>query len=280
MNEILLAIRLPLAVILVGYLPGAALVYALFPARTLNRVERFYLGTLASLCLSALTAYALARLTGGMTAARLFGWLGGLTLIFAVVGSVRALLAEEQHLDWRQRQQQIHTKFAALHALHTRITPFPVTAWLPRRHVGAVGLMCVLALGVFAAYNDADGYALTEFYLSPSLYTGNAVEYTQLAETLILPVTVVNREDRTFAYRFEAQIDDQIVNLPTRLFLADRETWTGDLTIPLAVGAAPQRVDLLLYSANSADTLRTGTTIEPLARLRLWLQDESTTQRE
>lgn len=309
MNEILTTIvqvlRVPIAICLIGYLPGAALLGCLFPPRRLNRAEHFYLSTLSSLCLTALTSYVLARLAGGMTPMHLGLWLSGFTLLFWAGWMGRAFLNAPARPELRGVLAQIGhggTEPQTMPKGGLRRLWQTVSTHLPVGVVSGSLLLVVLGGAVFASYNDPAGYGLTEFYLSPASYDATEIEYSQRDNALTLPVEIVNREDQPRTYRFEARLDGVVLSLPVYPILADGGHWSGELTIPLPVGESVNRLDLLLFHGDgidgeglqesklrptqpsreqSAETVYADTTQdEPVAQLRFWLQDESMQQRE
>ena len=304
MNEILTTmiqvIRVPIAICLIGYLPGAALMGCLFPPKKLNRAEHFYLSMLSSLCLTALTAYVLARLAGGMTPVRLGLWLSGFTLLFWAGWMGRAFLNAPARPELRGVLARIgHGGIGQLmiHQGGIRKLWQAVSAHLPAGVVGGSLLLVVLGGAVFASYNDPAGYGLTELYLSPANYDATDIEYSQRNNVLVLPVEVINREDHLRAYRFEVLLDGVALSLPVSPTLEDGDRWAGDLEIPLPAGQPVNRLDLLLFDAtgiagddpagddpNESTTQpgREADTAEdkPVAQLRFWLQDESMQQIE
>ncbi|MBI1297617.1 DUF1616 domain-containing protein [bacterium] len=304
MNEILTTIvqviRVPIAICLIGYLPGAALMGCLFPPKKLNRAEHFYLSTLSSLCLTALTAYALARLADGMTPMRLGLWLSGFTLLFWAGWMGRAFLNAPARPEDRGVLAQIgHGGAGQLTIQQGAIQKLwqAVSVHLPAHVVGGGLLLIILGGAVFTSYNNPAGHGLTEFYLSPANYEATGIEYAQRDNLLVLPVEVINREDQPRTYRFEAHLDGVALSLPIYPTLEDKERWAGDLEIPLPVGEAVARLDLLLFDItgiatdNSQESAEGSTQLSrepdantkehvPVAQLRFWLQDESMQQRE
>lgn len=287
-------LRVLLAVGLVGYLPGAMLVTWLFPPRSLRRIEHFTLSTIASLGLTALTAYALTHSHGGLTPQILAVWPLAFALIFLAAAGLR----------WHYRPR---TSVAAQPRNRPpyRLPDLPddLQSRLPRRRLGAALALTLVALLAFTVNNVSANRGLTEFYLAPQSYQATSVQYTQRDNNLILPVVVVNHENRATIYRFEAWLDGQPMRLSERPTLLAGERWTSELEIPLPVEhpsyLSANRIDLLLYMVpdatsdsnsgigrdNSAG--REGATLQahaeqaaPIARLRLWLHDESTQERQ
>lgn len=262
MSNILVAtlqvIRVPVALGLIGYLPGAMLVLWVFPPQSLHRVERFYLSTLASLCLAALTAYALAHSNEGLTPQNLFLWLSVLTVVFFAAAGLR----------WNYHSQK-------------SIWPRPMQAWLSRRRLLSGLALAIVAVVAFAVNYEPANYGVTEFYLAPQNYQAAGVQYTRRDNALILPVEVVNHENRTATYRFEALLDENPRSLTARPTLMDGQRWASELVIPLSSDASVNRIDILLYIDHDDPAGREGAEqAEPIARLRLWLQDESTEESE
>ena len=229
-------IRVPVALGLIGFLPGAMLVRLIFPPYSFNRAEHFYVSTLASLCITALTAYVLAVSDSGLTPQGLLFWLIGFTLVFIIAADLRGRRQPQPAAQPRQTPDWWHN----------------LRTLLP--HTGLLGtaVLVLVAVIAFQTHSAPAGPQITEFYLANENYTASSILYTRRDNTIVLPVEIANHENRTVTYNIEAGLDEQSFSLAPHPTLNEGERWRSELVIPLLSNAAVKRLDLRLYEDSGA----------------------------
>lgn len=242
------ALRVVLALPFVLFLPGYALMAALYPRRRdLNPVERLALSLALSLALVPLTGLALNYSPWGIRLYPLLGALCGLVTFFLVVAFLRR---------WRLPAEEA---FALL--------PPRLGLSLPAVLAGTV-LLAVTLAGVGGAIYVARAWRqppepFSEFYALASDGTVGAYPREVKADTTVdVILGVVNQEGRSTAYRLETRLDGEE---PVRIGpfrLDDGERWQKALAVPVAAVGSHRRAEFVLYRDGEA---------EPYRRLHLWL---------
>lgn len=232
------AIRFILGVPLVLFIPGYALVNALFPARgTLDGLERLALSFGLSLSVIPLIALAIEYSPWRLTLVPMLGGLLITTLAFSALATVRrARLPVEQ-------------RFVA--SIPRPAIPSP-RAWdrTTRLAIGlaAVSLLLLGGSGGVILAQRLTGDRMTEFALynadgKPEFYPRDPS--TGQPATVVLEV--VNREGHAQRYDLRVAINGQEIARVPDINLADGETWRQPVPLQLPAVDASTPVDFELY---------------------------------
>lgn len=246
-------LRIALGLPFLFFLPGYALVAALFPRRgQLSGMEQIALAVGLSIALVSLVGLALNYLPWGIRLESVTAALAGVVAVGAAVAASRRRAAPAgEAAEGRGDRQPL--------------------LW-PRAGLAdrAVALALVLALAAlptaayFLAASSGSPERFTEFYvLGPE---GRADAYPgplPPGERAQVTLGVVNREGEDAAYRIVIRLDGRKQSEIDGLRLADGQGWEANVFLVPAQEEGLQRAEFLLYREGDGF---------PYRRLRLWLE--------
>ncbi|MBN2097975.1 MAG: DUF1616 domain-containing protein [Dehalococcoidia bacterium] len=230
-------LRIILSIVFLIFLPGYALVAALFPKKdSLDSVERMALSLVLSIAVVGLVGLVLVYTSWGIRACPIAGAFSGLILACSVAALLRRRgLPKEQRFEPRIRLSMPR---------------------LGKETAFDKALMCALLLAVLGAIGTITYVIVvpkhverfSEFYLlSPNStmedYTHEAVVGKPVGNTL----GIINREHDDVAYTIEVMIDGESVANIGPVQLSNGEKWEDKVSVvPTRVGSG-QKVVFLLY---------------------------------
>lgn len=216
-----------LALPMVLMLPGYAVVAALFPRRTLGKVELVVLSLGLSLAIAVLGGFALNWTPSGLRSGPWAVLLSGVTLGGCIVGLARQ---REQAMPYIER-------------LRTE----RLSVGLTLRQALLGGLAVLIVGGAFAI--STAGVAQQQ----------RAQPFTQL---WILPASVAqaksavhigirNMEQTTMAYTLDLTVDGKVAAVWPTIQLRSGEQWEATFVLPAADQTSARRLEALLYRADT-----------------------------
>lgn len=235
-------LRVVLAAAFLVFLPGYALVAALFPRKdSLELLERITLSLVLSLAIVPLLGMVLNYTPWGIDTYPVVATVLGFVLLCSWVAL------------WRRYRLPPDDRFRL---------PIPSVIRLPggtrldKVLAGALALAVLGALGtlVYVIAFPRDVEEFSEFYLLGS--EGMMQHYPQEAiagQPVVVTVAVANREQAETEYVVEASINGEPVSRTDPILLANDGAWEGEVSIIPAVEGPDQRVDLRLYKNGGAD---------------------------
>jgi uncharacterized membrane protein len=242
-------VRFPFGLALVLFLPGYAIVSALFPARAgLDGVDRIGLGFALSLAVLPPVALVLDRTPAGLALTPTIAALAGVTLIGAVAGLARRV------------QRAPDDRFVA--SVRRPAISAPTTwDWRARGFAALFGLALILMVAggfpIVAAHLQGD--RLTEF----ALYTGEG-DPAHFQRRLVagqpfdLRLGIANHEGRAVAYELAvAGAGAAFVEAPPRVVLADGEAWEETVRVVARDVGEDQPIVFALGREGQAEPYRT-----------------------
>lgn len=236
------AFRIVLATAFLVFIPGYALVAALFPRKdSLDRVERATLSLVLSLAVVPLLGMALNYTPWGIDTCPVIATVLGFILICSAAALWRRLrLPKEDRFTARPRPA----------------LPRPAGTALDRALAGALALVAMGALGtlVWAIAAPAGTEDFSEFYL---LGDGGLMHsYPQEAfagQPVEVSLAITNQEHARTSYVVEAAIGEDLVSRTEPIWLANGQSWQGRLSFAPATPGADQRVEFRLLKNGSPE---------------------------
>ncbi len=215
-------VRALVALPLVLFVPGYALVAAAFPAGRLGTIERLLFSLGASLAVAALAGLLLHWTTLGLRPAAWAVALGNITLVASLIALVRR---------WRQPVGD----------------PVQRAAGLTLAQGGLLGLAMLLVAGAVLIARDgaiqqrAAGF--TQLWVLPD----------SAAQVDSVRLGVSNREPGEIGYRLLVTASGTIIGSWPRITLGPDEQWEATVALPTAQPAAAT-VEVLLYRLDAPET--------------------------
>jgi uncharacterized membrane protein len=252
---------------LVLFLPGYALIAALFPAKSdLDGIERTALSFGLSIAVVPLIGLGLNYTPWGI---RLLPILISLSIFtFAMCGFAylrRATLPEADAFEVPFRQMALELKAEILEK------PEP---GLDRALTVILVLSILLSVTtlVYVVITPKEGEHFTEFYiLGPEGMADNYPTNYTLGESGKVVVGVVNHEYRPVNYTMEVRLENKSLPLPEdmqQVTLAHNETWEEPLMLTPPVEGKNMKLEFLLFNETEKNT--------PYRDLHLWINVTST----
>ena len=261
------AFRNILGLPLVLFLPGYALIAALFPAKSdLDGIERTALSFGLSIAVVPLIGLGLNYTSWGI---RLLPILISLSVFtFAMCGLAylrRAKLPEADAFEVPFRKMALELKAEILDK------PEP---GLDRALTIILVLSILLSVTtlIYVVITPKEGEHFTEFYLlGPEGMADNYPTNYTLGESGTVIVGVVNHEYRPVNYTMDVRLENRSLPLPEdmqQVTLAHNETWEEPLTLTPPVEGKDMKLEFLLFNETDKST--------PYRDLHLWINVNST----
>jgi len=259
-NETVLRSALGLGMVL--FVPGYALIAALFPGRKgVDGIERVALSFGLSIAVTPLIGLALNFTPFGIRRVPIVACLAAFTIVCAVAARYRRLglePGERFSVDFRKACRDAKGEL------------FPSGEGQLDRMLTVILLICIVASVAVLAYVVAvpkQGEKFTEFYiLGPDGKAEGYPEWFHLNESRPVIVGVVNHEYRNVTYDLVVVLNDSNDIMPLytdRLTLEDNQTWQKTINIQPGRVGTDMEVQFLLY----AD----GNMTAPYRDLHLWV---------
>ena len=238
------------ALLLVWFIPGAALLFALTPER-LDRGGRLVLSVPASFALTVITGIVLDRVPPGLTAPAFLVSLASLSLVLLTIGAIRR---GRRAGDVGDGPPGTASTLDALLAVN-REAPVSVSrhdvAGASTSHrlrwLGYVAVGLLLVASVVWAVQGMRLAAHTE----PKPYTALGLEPFQAGGNSQGAIVIDNQEGRAMTYDLEVRDDGQAIARQEGLKLAAGEQQRFALPLP-----AGEPVEVLLFRSGDSDPMR------------------------
>ncbi len=252
---------------LVLFLPGYALIAALFPAKSdLDGIERTALSFGLSIAVVPLIGLGLNYTPWGI---RLLPILISLSIFtFAMCGLAylrRAKLPEADAFEVPFRKMALELKAEILDKPESGLDK-TLTIIL------VLSILLSVATLFYVVVTPKEGEHFTEFYLlGPEGMADNYPTNYTLGESGTVIVGVVNHEYRPVNYTMEVRLENRSLPLPEdmqQVTLAYNETWEKPLTLTPPVAGKDMKLDFLLFNETDKNT--------PYRDLHLWINVNST----
>jgi len=252
---------------LVLFLPGYALIAALFPAKSdLDGIERTALSFGLSIAVVPLIGLGLNYTPWGI---RLLPILISLSIFtFAMCGLAyirRAKLPEADAFEVPFRKMALELKAEILDKPESGLDK-TLTIIL------VLSILLSVATLFYVVITPKEGEHFTEFYLlGPEGMADNYPTNYTLGESGTVIVGVVNHEYRPVNYTMEVRLENRSLPLPEdmqQVTLAHNETWEKPLTLTPPVAGKDMKLDFLLFNETDKNT--------PYRDLHLWINVNST----
>jgi uncharacterized membrane protein len=252
---------------LVLFLPGYALIAALFPAKSdLDGIERTALSFGLSIAVVPLIGLGLNYTPWGIRLLPILISLSIFTLAMCGLAYLRrAKLPEADTFDVPFRETAL--------ALKAEILEKPEPG-LDRALTVILVLSILLSVTtlVYVVITPKEGEHFTEFYiLGPEGVADNYLTNYTLGESGKVIVGVVNHEYRPVNYTMEVRLENKSLFLPEDLrqvTLAHNETWEKPLTLTPPAEGKDMKLEFLLFNETDKNT--------PYRDLHLWINVNST----
>ena len=241
------------------FLPGYALIAALFPKKSdIGNIERLALSFGLSIAVVPLTGLILNYTPWGI---RLYPVLISLlSFIFVAAGVAwfrRRKLSEEDRfaLRFRHRLSELFSSWGRQGRWDKVLNGLLVAA-----------IVCAVGTLAYAVAMPQVGEKFTEFYILGQ--EGSAAQYPRelvLGESAVVGLGIVNHEQAVVDYRVEIAIDGEKVREIAPIVLDHEEKWEGEAIFIASKVGPSQRVSFLLYKADS---------VEVYLELHLWVDVE------
>ena len=252
---------------LVLFLPGYALIAALFPAKSdLDGIERTALSFGLSIAVVPLIGLGLNYTPWGI---RLLPILISLSIFtFAMCGLAylrREKLPEADAFEVPFRKMALELKAEILDKPESGLDK-TLTIIL------VLSILLSVATLFYVVVTPKEGEHFTEFYLlGPEGMADNYPTNYTLGESGTVIVGVVNHEYRPVNYTMEVRLENRSLPLPgdmQQVTLAYNETWEKPLTLTPPVAGKDMKLDFLLFNETDKNT--------PYRDLHLWINVNST----
>lgn len=260
------AIRVVLGLPLVLFLPGYALIAALFPRKDdLDSIERIALSFGLSIAVVPLLGLALNYTPFGIRLSPVLTVLSVFTISLAVVAYVRRGPLTEDDRFFVDFPGAFASLKESVTAAETKIDKILSVILI-------IAIVLAIAMVVYVIVTPKQGEKFTEFYiLGPG---GNASGYPtelKVGEAGEVIIGVVNHEYDTTTYQLEMKLAGERIS-EERIALLHNETWERLFTFQALKAGEDQKLDFLLYKI----PFNTTVTGEPLPgeeyrSLHLWV---------
>jgi uncharacterized membrane protein len=255
-------IRIALGLSLVLFLPGYALIAALFPAKSdLDGIERTALSFGMSIAIVPLIGLGLNYTPWGIRLLPILISLSVLTFFMCGFAYLRrAKLPETEAFEVPFREMALSLKFGFLEKPKSKLDKALAVFLL-------LSILLSVATLIYVIVTPKEGEHFTEFYiLGPDGKADNYPTKYVLGEKGTVIVGIVNHEYRPVNYTLEIRIENESVLLPENLqhiTLAYNETWEEPVTIIPSFEGKNMKLEFLLYNESEKNT--------PYRDLHLWI---------
>jgi uncharacterized membrane protein len=255
-------LRTALGMTMLLFLPGYALIAALFPAKNdLDGIERTALSFGLSIAVVPLIGLSLNYTRWGI---RLLPILISLSIfIFAMCGLaylIREKLPENEAFEVPFRAMALELKAEVLEKPESKLDK-ALTIFL------ILSILLSVATLVFVVISPKEGEPLTEFYiLGPEGKADNYTTNYTLGQTGTVIVGVVNQEYRPINYTMEVRLENKSLPLPEslqKITLAHNETLEEPFEFALPFRGRNMKLEFLLFNETEK--------IVPYRDLHLWI---------
>ena len=262
------AVRNILGLPLVLFLPGYALIAALFPAKSdLDRIERTALSFGLSIAVVPLIGLGLNYTPWGIRLLPILISLSVFTFLMCGLAYLRrAKLSETEAFEVPFRETALSLKAEILEKPKSKLDQALTVVLI-------LSILLSVATLIYVIATPKEGEHFTEFYiLGPD---GKADNYTTnyvLGESGTVIVGIVNHEYRPINYTMEIRLENKSLPLPEnqrQISLAHNETWQEPVTFTPLFEGQNLKLEFLLFN----ETDRT----VPYRDLHLWI-DVNTTE--
>jgi hypothetical protein len=250
-----LLVRLVPGLILTWFVPGYALMFALFPFE-IEPIERTVLSVVASFVLAILTGVLMDHLPSGLNSGSAVLMLWGMTMVLLAVGHIRLAYAERRRPQDDQANQDAagpteQTLSASISASGLRTDAPNVQREKPslKYASGAViAIALVLASGVWAVSS-----IFAAVQPDPKPFTALAVEHDPLNTSPDqLRIVLGNHEGLPMRYHLTLQTQEQVIAQWNDVLVDNNAQWVA----PLPLLDAHTAADLLVYRAGENQIYR------------------------
>lgn len=249
------------------FLPGYALIAALFPAKSdLDGIERTALSFGMSIAVVPLIGLGLNYTPWGIRPFPILISLSAFIFIMCGLAYLRRIkLPEAEAFDVRFRETALSLKAEILGKSESKLDK-ALTVFL------ILSILLSVATLVYVVVTPKEGEHFTEFYLLG--LQGKADNYTTnytLGQSGTLIVGVVNHEYRPVNYTMEIKIENKSLSLPENvkhINLAHNETWEEPVTLIPPFEGQRMKLEFLLYNETDKSI--------PYRDLHLWINVNKT----
>ena len=252
---------------LVLFLPGYALIAALFPAKSdLDGIERTALSFGLSIAVVPLIGLGLNYTPWGIRLLPILISLSAFTFITCGLAYLRrAKLPETEAFDVPFRAAVLSLKAGILEKPESKLDK-ALTVFL------VLSILLSVATLVFVVVSPKEGEHFTEFYILGS--EGKADNYSTkyiLGENGTVTMGIVNHEYKPINYTMEIKLENESMPLPENLqhiTLAHNETWEESVSVTPPFEGKNMKLEFLLFNETEKNT--------PYRDLHLWIDVNAT----
>lgn len=255
-------IRAVLGLPLVLFLPGYALIAALFPARSdLDGIERTALSFGLSIAVIPLIGLGLNYTPWGIRLLLILISLSGLAFFMCVLTYLRrAKLPETDAFEVPFREMTLSLKDEILDKSESKLDKTLTI-------IPSLSILLSIATLVYVVVTPKEGEHCTELYiLGPEGVADNYPTNYTLGENGTVIVGIVNHEYRLVNYTMEVRLQNRSLSLPEnqrQVSLAHNETWEEPVTIAPSFEGNNMKLGFLLYNESEKNI--------PYRDLHLWI---------
>lgn len=260
-------IRNILGLPLVLFLPGYALIAALFPAKSdLDGIERVALSFGLSIAVVPLIGLGLNYTPWGITTLPILISLSIFTFIMCGLAYLRRVrLPEAETFEISFRAAALSLKDEVMENSESKLDR-ALTVFL------IISILLSVATLAYVVVSPKEGEHFTEFYiLGPGGKADNYTTNYTLGQSGTVIVGVVNHEYRPVNYTMEVKLENKSLFLPenlTHINLAHNETWEEPVTLVPPFEGKNMKLEFLLFNETEKSV--------PYRDLHLWINVNST----
>jgi len=249
------------------FLPGYALIAALFPAKSdLDGIERVALSFGLSIAIVPLIGLGLNYTPWGITTLPILISLSAFIFIMCGLAYLRrAKLPETEAFDFSLRATALSLKAEIMENSESKLDR-TLTVFL------ILSILLSVATLAFVVVSPKEGEHFTEFYLLGS--EGKADNYSTkyiLGESGTVTVGIINHEYRAVNYTMELKLENESLSLPENvkhITLAHNETWEEPVIFTPAFEGKNMKLEFLLFNETEKNV--------PYRDLHLWVDVNKT----
>lgn len=251
------------------FLPGYALIAALFPAKSdLDGIERMALSFGLSIAVVPLIGLGLNYTPWGIRPFPILISLSTFILIMCGLAYMRrAKLPETETFNISFRTTALSLKSEIMENSESKLDR-ALTAFL------ILSILLSVTTLAFVVVSPKEGEHFTEFYLlGPQGKADNYTTVYTLGQSGTLIVGIVNHEYRTINYTMEVMLENKSLPLPENMkhiTLAHNNTWEEPVTLIPPFEGQRMKLEFLLYNETDKST--------PYRDLHLWIDVNATKQ--
>jgi uncharacterized membrane protein len=256
-----MGLRILPAILIVLFLPGYAMVAAMFPGRDeISGAERIVFSIGLSVALVPFIGYGLLYTSWGMSTGPLVISISVVTLVMCIVALFRRHRLPEGAAFSVPYGSVLRLPVDSLQGKHSRLETALTLLLLASVLVSA-------ATVAYVTINPRPGQGFTEFYLlGPDGRSGGYPTTLNVGDSGQVTVGVVNQEERTVDYQLAVLLDGNPLPLQAQeenIRVDNNERWEGTVSFAPEVSGNNMKLQFLLYK--DADLS------EPYRELHLWI---------